>query len=824
MATDTSAEGMGCLIGGDLMEKAGSVASQDEGQDLEDLNDSSLRRSTRVSALKAQEKLKIKENMEAMAAAAVLPPVVESGEAPAKKAKISHPDVLDQYHCSFGIKLMEDDVCLMSDESEVSSLNGDEIEEMRQVYEEEKSNAPTTEELKERNRQIKELQVTLRLEEAKLLMLKKMKMTQSVSRNDSTYKKAPTNNTGQAYKPAIAAPQLSKNSSRSANTSTNNRNGTKQQPNPISTENQQLLQRLAASNLLTPQMKAQLQSYVQDSVESGENGSAKTQAIMAALRCMATSNSAKQTPAPTTQPSSSSNNRSSTTNPTPDSAQQALQALKHQSDNVNRRKLIREQLRRTIDSQLQSNIMAPKIPPYDLDFIPNPSAIDFTGLLGLDLVVQRVLKDKSVVTKANTPLYVCESCNTDCSSSWKAVGDNENDLKLACEKCRRKEVLTKNANDYNGHIKKVYEQIIIQEAEMERQIAAGKYDAAIPTPAPVQATPAPVASTSHATPASVPSSSNVTAQGSALNLSRGSTSKGHSGKTSNKRGAGQMASANNGGTNASSSNNTQNNQQQAMLQAAAAAMAMNPGSQNMIQQQLALMALTQAQQQRGGNNAALLQLLQGSQMNSQIMQQLTSGGNNNTTMQLMQAFVMQQQAAQQQAQQQQAQQQAQAAAAAAAAQRQAEKARIAQQQAQAREAAAAAQAAASSQASSSNLINNPQMTALLTQMLMNLTPQQMQSMQNASNQNNQQQQLQNAMIQQMLQTQIQSNKNKAGKNAPNYGGVYHNAAAIMDVDANLMCSLQVLKPTEMELSSRDGSKSVKDLPLSVSSENKKEQK
>lgn len=43
---------------------------------------------------------------------------------------------LDQYDCKFGIRMEKDDVYILTDESEISSLNEEEVGELRKNYEE----------------------------------------------------------------------------------------------------------------------------------------------------------------------------------------------------------------------------------------------------------------------------------------------------------------------------------------------------------------------------------------------------------------------------------------------------------------------------------------------------------------------------------------------------------------------------------------------------------------------------------------------------------------------------------------------------------------
>lgn len=52
------------------------------------------------------------------------------------KRKLSEADDLDQYDCKFGIRLDSNtgDVVLMTDESEISSLNEEELENLKKKY------------------------------------------------------------------------------------------------------------------------------------------------------------------------------------------------------------------------------------------------------------------------------------------------------------------------------------------------------------------------------------------------------------------------------------------------------------------------------------------------------------------------------------------------------------------------------------------------------------------------------------------------------------------------------------------------------------------
>jgi NADH dehydrogenase/NADH:ubiquinone oxidoreductase subunit G len=104
------------------------------------------------------------------------------------------------------------------------------------------------------------------------------------------------------------------------------------------------------------------------------------------------------------------NASSAANNPTVSAAQQAKEAKAKeaamQAATENALKTAREQtqqkisaarhqMRHDLEQQL-SMLRPPKAPVPDMYFIPNGNQPDFCYLLGLDLTVQRVLKDKSI--------------------------------------------------------------------------------------------------------------------------------------------------------------------------------------------------------------------------------------------------------------------------------------------------------------------------------------------------------------------------------------------------------------------------------------------
>lgn len=74
---------------------------------------------------------------------------------------------------------------------------------------------------------------------------------------------------------------------------------------------------------------------------------------------------------------------------------------------------LRKQLEKTL---LQ--IPPPKPPPPEMNFIPNPSNTEFVYLLGLETVVDYITKEKRAQTPVQQP-YRCSQCKIDFTPLWK---------------------------------------------------------------------------------------------------------------------------------------------------------------------------------------------------------------------------------------------------------------------------------------------------------------------------------------------------------------------------------------------------------------------
>uniref|UniRef100_A0A914R9H5 GATA-type domain-containing protein n=1 Tax=Parascaris equorum TaxID=6256 RepID=A0A914R9H5_PAREQ len=153
-------------------------------------------------------------------------------------------------------------------------------------------------------------------------------------------------------------------------------------------------------------------------------------------------------------------------------------------------------LRRQLEQQLLQ-IPPPRPPPPDMQFIPNGNQPDFCYLLGLDLAVQRILKDKNATRKADskdfcffvwygkidviiswrleydfisvafTELelgpYICEECGTDYTPLWRAIGTDENSLHLYCEACVKAAQKKKMRQDHTALLRKAFNKVLEKE-------------------------------------------------------------------------------------------------------------------------------------------------------------------------------------------------------------------------------------------------------------------------------------------------------------------------------------------------------------------------
>ncbi|VDO28814.1 unnamed protein product [Haemonchus placei] len=437
------------------------------------------RRSTRASALKAQEKIKLKDDV-IVTANMDRGDVEESGETVPKKRRLQVGSGFDQFSHKFGLREQEGNVYPLTDESEVSSLHDSEILTLKASYDKLVSKELTSEQRHERALMIKQCEAELRLEEAKLMMLKKVKASQMLANQKLHEAKKGVahmslNNTGGAYKPLVAPPLNKSGSTNGKSTNSASRTNPVLGLAGLTTQQQQELLRSAQAN------PAALQALL---MQAAKNGQSPAQALAALFANHASTSShpvvsvAQQLKEQRAKEELLLKEQAAAATQANTAAQQA-KLLAAQTPQQ-RAATARQAFRMQADKQLMQQISAPKTPPTDLFFIPNGSQPDFCYLVGLDLVVQRVLKDKNVYRSVTEGPYECEECGTDFTPSWKAIGTSFSDMHLYCEQC-----------------------------EFEKQIADGKLEAALAAAAQAHAAAAAAAAASSASIASTSQAQNL---------------------------------------------------------------------------------------------------------------------------------------------------------------------------------------------------------------------------------------------------------------------------------------------------------------------------
>ncbi|KAF8369207.1 dcp-66 [Pristionchus pacificus] len=512
-STDGGTPTPGTPLNGSSPDKAMLEAGQ--------ISPSSLRRSTRASAIKAQQKIKdgdVPQSMEAdnsveseddsmagddrvekkVGCRALFGPTSDGpdGESAAKKRKLENGKALDQFSHEFSIKLEDDGGVYMLDEgSELSSLNETEIETLKKCYDKLLARELTTEQKEERTRMIKQAEADLRNEEAKLTMLKKMRASQIPKHNpvsDLQRKLAANvaaNSAGAAYKPPVAGTAAAVAAAAKTSAMAGQMAALQQMlAGKGGAQAQAQLMALLTSNAsaLMPNMTPQQKEVRGEKREIGVARADLCTSTPSASTAAASSANAAATAAVT--------NSGATT-------AQKLAAARHA-------------FRKTADGQLITQTAMPKACPNELFFIPNPNAPDFLYMLGLDQVVGRVLKDKNAIRSCSERPYECEECGSDFATGWKCIegvaavckthiaGTKEEDLHLYCEGCLRQAQKKKLRHDRNSQLKKIYSKVAMQEKEFEKQISDGKLDGMLATVfAQLQAqNPAAVAAASAARP------------------------------------------------------------------------------------------------------------------------------------------------------------------------------------------------------------------------------------------------------------------------------------------------------------------------------------
>ncbi|XP_037742024.1 transcriptional repressor p66-alpha isoform X10 [Chelonia mydas] len=280
----------------------------------------------------------------------------------------------------------------------------------------------------ERERMIKQLKEELRLEEAKLVLLKKLRQSQ-IQKETTTQK--PPGSSGSAVAtppPLVRGTQNVPSGKPSLQTSSSRIPGTVIPP-PLVRGGQQ------ASSKLGSQQNTQI---VMPPLVRGAQASPTS--------IKGTTVTSAQANATTTSVASIVNS-----NESPASRQAAAKLA------------LRKQLEKTL-----LEIPPPKPPAPEMNFLPSAANNEFIYLVGLEEVVQNLLETqgKVSVTASSQEPYMCAQCKTDFTCRWR----EEKNGTIMCETCMTSNQKKALKAEHTNRLKAAFVKALQQEQEIEQRI------------------------------------------------------------------------------------------------------------------------------------------------------------------------------------------------------------------------------------------------------------------------------------------------------------------------------------------------------------------
>lgn len=127
---------------------------------------------------------------------------------------------------------------------------------------------------------------------------------------------------------------------------------------------------------------------------------------------------------------------------------------------------LRKQLEKTL---LQ--IPPPKPPPPEMHFIPNPSNTEFVYLLGLETVVD-YLTTSNKKQNPMIPPFLCAQCKIDFTPVWKWDKQVNKETKVICEQCVTTNVKKALKAEHTNRLKQAFVKALQQEQEIEQRITS----------------------------------------------------------------------------------------------------------------------------------------------------------------------------------------------------------------------------------------------------------------------------------------------------------------------------------------------------------------
>merc|ERR1719507_1734522 len=279
----------------------------------------------------------------------------------------------------------------------------------------------TVEELADRYALVKKLKSELKNEEMALVLLKKLKQSQTIQRESTVV------GGGATLTPA------SKAGKENSKTAFNNKNN-------------DLAMAKELNNMLSKNAGGLMNNSLNASLLAAAGIDARLLSQMNASYGGSTATKAKESPKPKPEPET-----------------KETQAQRQAAAKL----ALRKQLEKTL---LQ--IPPPKPPPPEMHFIPNPANTEFIYLTGLEECVNRILNLDATTPPMPKP-FTCSQCHTDFTPTWKwDKAAKGKEVRVICEQCVTTNVKKALKAEHTNRLKAAFVKALQQEQELEAKIAA----------------------------------------------------------------------------------------------------------------------------------------------------------------------------------------------------------------------------------------------------------------------------------------------------------------------------------------------------------------
>ncbi|XP_041086683.1 transcriptional repressor p66-alpha-like isoform X2 [Polyodon spathula] len=349
----------------------------------------------------------------------------------------------------------------------------------------------------ERERIIKQLKEELRLEEAKLVLLKKLRQSQ-IQKESSALKPAGSSSTSVATPPPLVRGSQSITAGKGSLQVSSGRSSGTVIPPPLVRGGQQLSSKLGSQQhpqiVMPPLVRGaqQIHSRQQQQQQQQHSGSGPPPLLMAPrasvpnvqiqgqriiqqglIRVANVPNASLLVNIPQASP----------TNMKSSSAQGGIAGVNANDSPASRQAAAKLALRKQLEKTLLE-IPPPKPPAPELNFLPSAANNEFIYLVGLEEVVQNLLETQgkgkaAVASVAPAPKdpFTCAQCRTDFTCRWR----QEKSGPIMCDQCMASNQKKALKAEHTNRLKAAFVKALAQEQEIEQRIL--QQQAAAPLPA-----------------------------------------------------------------------------------------------------------------------------------------------------------------------------------------------------------------------------------------------------------------------------------------------------------------------------------------------------